>query len=188
MMMGFDDASEICYSCSRQVWVVALTVADIISDFLYFEELYSENKVPDGVAFAVLAFAIVGLVCFMTGPYATCGVAVAVLFEDIPVITTTILVQAYLAGADISQWHAVAIVSIVFSMFAMQQKLMELGLVRNVQDVLNPRPEADRIAEVGRCYWWVVFFRSLAMVAVTVMLAWLIAIFIIFFAPDPPER
>lgn len=87
-----------------------------------------------------------------------------------------------------SEWPAVAIVSIVFSMFAMQQKLMELGLVRSVQDVLNPRPEADQIAEIGRCYWWVVFFRSLAMVAITVMVAWLVATFIIFFGPDPDER
>lgn len=108
--------------------------------------------------------------------------------QDVPIIITTILVQAYLAGADVGEWHAVAIVSIVFSMFAMQQKLMELGLVRCVQDVLNPRPEADLVAEIGPCYWWVVFFRSLAMVAITVMLAWLIATFIIFFAPEPPER
>ncbi|CAN0334661.1 unnamed protein product, partial [Hapterophycus canaliculatus] len=108
--------------------------------------------------------------------------------QDVPVIVTTILVQAYLAGADVSEWHAVAIVSIVFSMFAMHQKLMDLGLVRSVQDVLNPRPEADLVAEIGRCYWWVVFFRSVAMVAITVMAAWLVATFIIFFAPEPADR
>lgn len=54
-MIQWDDSAEICYNCTRQVWIVALTVADIISDFLYFEELYSEAKVMHVIVVFFLA-------------------------------------------------------------------------------------------------------------------------------------
>ncbi|CBJ29053.1 expressed unknown protein [Ectocarpus siliculosus] len=179
-------ATECCVNCCNETWILALSVADILSDFLYFEELYTENNVPDGVAFAVLGFAIVGLMSFLSGPFSDIGTAVSISFEDFPIIIITTAIQAYLAGADVREWHAVAIVSYVFSMFAMQQKVMKLGLVKSIRDILNPRAEEERQAEIGPCYWWVVFVRSLAAVAFTVLLAWALSAFIIFFAPDPP--
>ncbi|CAN0043976.1 unnamed protein product [Ectocarpus sp. 4 AP-2014] len=179
-------ATECCVNCCNETWILALTVVDILSDFLYFEELYTENNVPDGVAFTVLGFAIVGLMSFLSGPFSSVGTAVSISFEDFPIIIITTAIQAYVAGADVREWHAVAIVSYVFSMFAMQQKIMKLGLVKSIRDILNPRAEEERQAEIGPCYWWVVFVRSLAAVAFTVLLAWALSAFIIFFAPDPP--
>lgn len=38
-------ATECCVNCCNEMWILALTVADILSDFLYFEELYTENNV-----------------------------------------------------------------------------------------------------------------------------------------------
>ena len=37
--------TECLWHYCGEFWIFALTVADIISDFLYFEELYVENKV-----------------------------------------------------------------------------------------------------------------------------------------------
>lgn len=98
----------------------------------------------------------------------------------------TTAIQAYLVGHDVREWNAIAIVSYVFSLFAMQQKAMKLGLAKDVDDILNNRV-ADRAGEIGPCFWWVVFMRSLGAVALALLLAWAISLFIIFFAPDPPE-
>lgn len=38
-------------------------------------------KVPDGVAFVVLGFAIVGLISFLSGPFSSIGTAVSISFE-----------------------------------------------------------------------------------------------------------
>eukprot|EP00752_Nemacystus_decipiens_P001883 g1814.t1 len=141
------------YYCG-ELWILALTIADIVSDFLYFEELYNENQVPDGVAFAVLGFGLVGLVSFLIGlqtPFSSCGIAASILFEDVPIIITTTAIQAYLVGYDVREWHAVAIVSYIFSLFAMQQKAMKLGLAKDVDDVLNNRV-AERHGEIGPCF------------------------------------
>lgn len=43
--------------------------------------LFDTTKVPDGVAFAVLGFAIVGLVSFLSGPFSAVGTAVSISFE-----------------------------------------------------------------------------------------------------------
>ena len=67
-----------------------------------------------------------------------------------------------------------------------QQKAMKLGLAKDVDDVLNNRV-AERQQEIGPCFWWVVVLRSLGAVALALILAWAISLFIIFFAPDPPE-
>lgn len=75
--------------------------------------------------------------------------------------------------------------SYVFSMFAMQQKAMKLGLVKNADDVLNNRGE-EREPEIGPCFWWIVFLRSLAAVGLALIVAWSLSLFIILFAPDPP--
>lgn len=37
--------TECLWHYCGELWILALTIADIISDFLYFEELYDENKV-----------------------------------------------------------------------------------------------------------------------------------------------
>ncbi|CAM9300504.1 unnamed protein product [Pylaiella littoralis] len=185
-----DSATDCFLRCCSAVWILVLTLADILSDFLYFEELYSENKVPDGVAFAVLAFALIGLVTFMVGlnsQFATLGIAVSILFEDIPIIVATTAIQAYLVGVDVREWHPVAIVSYVFSLFAMQQKTVKLGLAGDMHDILNNRV-ADRELEVGPCFWWVVVLRSIAAVALAVAFSWAVSLFIILFAPDPPGQ
>ncbi len=78
-----------------------------------------------------------------------------------------------------------AIVSYVFSLFAMQQKAMKLGLVKDAHDVLNNRGE-ERAPEIGPCFWWIVFLRSLAAVGLALIVAWALSLFIILFAPDPP--
>lgn len=106
--------------------------------------------------------------------------------QDVPIIVVTTAIQAYLAGYDVREWHAIAIVSYIFSLFAMQQKAMKLGLAKDVDDVLNNRV-AERQQEIGPCFWWVVVLRSLGAVALALILAWAISLFIIFFAPDPPE-
>lgn len=106
--------------------------------------------------------------------------------QDVPIIITTTAIQAYLAGYDVRQWHAIAIVSYVFSLFAMQQKAMKLGLAKNVDDVLNNRV-AERHREIGPCFWWVVLLRSIGAVMLALILSWAISLLIIFFAPDPPE-
>eukprot|EP00903_Cladosiphon_okamuranus_P008096 g7805.t1 len=181
--------TECLWHYCGEFWIFALAVADIVSDFLYFEELYVENKVPAGVAFAVLGFGLVGLVSFLIGlqtPYSSCGIAASILFEDVPIIVVTTAIQAYLVGYDVREWHPIAIVSYVFSLFAMQQKAMKLGLAKDVTDVINNRV-AERQGEIGPCFWWVVLLRSIGAVILALLLSWAISLFIIFFAPDPPE-
>eukprot|EP00903_Cladosiphon_okamuranus_P008097 g7805.t2 len=141
--------TECLWHYCGEFWIFALAVADIVSDFLYFEELYVENK-------------------------------------DVPIIVVTTAIQAYLVGYDVREWHPIAIVSYVFSLFAMQQKAMKLGLAKDVTDVINNRV-AERQGEIGPCFWWVVLLRSIGAVILALLLSWAISLFIIFFAPDPPE-
>lgn len=110
----------------------------------------------------------------------------ATAMQDFPIIVETTAIQAYLVGYDVREWHPIAVVSYVFSLFAMQQKAMKLGLAKGVDDVLNNRV-AERHGEIGPCFWWVVLLRSIGAIMLALLLAWAMSLFIILFAPDPPE-
>ena len=43
--------NECLWHYCGELWILALTIADIVSDFIYFEELYEENRVCRGRLF-----------------------------------------------------------------------------------------------------------------------------------------
>lgn len=160
------------WHCCKDLWIMGISIADTVSDFIYFEQLLSEDEVHDGVAFAVLFFAIVGLVSMLTGPSTACGLATSILFEDFPQIIITTSVQAYLIGAEFGDWGSVAVSSYVFSLLAMGLKVMKLGASDDewVQRHLGP--------EKACCQ---VFCAAIATIAITLGVSWTAAMFIITF-------
>lgn len=160
------------WNCCKDLWITGISIADTVSDFIYFEQLLSEDEVHDGVAFAVLFFAIVGLVSMLTGPSTDCGLATSIFFEDFPQIIITTSVQAYLIGPEFSDWGSVAVSSYVFSLLAMGLKVMKLGASddERVQRHLGP--------EKACCQ---VFCAAIAIIAITLGVSWTAAMFIIMF-------
>ena len=145
-----------------------------MSDFVYFDQLLGDDEVHDGVAFAVLFFAIVGLVSMLTGPSTACGLATSIFAEDFPQIIITTSVQAYLVGADIGEWGSVAVSSYIFSLVAMGLKVMKLG----ASD--DERVERYRGQEEKGCCR--VTGAAVAILCVTLGVSWTVAMFIILFA------
>lgn len=86
------------------LWVIALSLADTISDFIYFGEVLADDRISDAAAYAVLACAMVGLVTLMAaGPAADCALTTSLLLEDFPQVVVTTCIESYRVGADISQ-------------------------------------------------------------------------------------
>ena len=160
------------WHCCKDLWITGISIADTVSDFIYFEQLLSDDEIHDGVAFAVLFFAIVGLVSMLTGPSAACGLATSISLEDFPQIIITTAVQAYLVGADLGEWGSVAVSSYIFSLVAMGLKVMKLGASEDerVERYLGP--------EKACCQ---VFCAATAIISITLGVSWTAALFIIVF-------
>lgn len=93
----------------------------------------------------------------------------------------------------VSQWERVAAVSYIFSLFALQQKVMSVVYLTKVDEVGRRRMGSGPIAQgiewrrseerrQDRPTCCEVFFVSLVVVTVALTLAWGIALFIILFA------
>lgn len=160
------------WHCCKDLWITGMSIADTVSDFIYFEQLLSGDEVPDGVAFAVLFFAIVGLVSMLTGPSQACGLATSIFVEDCPQIIITTSVQAYLVGAELGEWGSVAVVSYVFSLVAMGLKVMKLGASE------DERVQRHLASEKACCQ---VFCAAIAVISITLGVSWTAALFIIVF-------
>lgn len=76
-------------------------------------------QVPDGVAFAVLAFGLVGLVSFLIGlqtAYSSCGIAASILFEVSEVMTKYDTCPPLVEVSDV--WRRCVVSAVIASGFS----------------------------------------------------------------------
>ena len=144
----------------------------MVSDFTYFGELYESDDVIDVVAYVVLAFALFGLVSLLVSPPTMCGHAAGVILEDIPMTIVTTAIQARIVGAKVTEWSMEAQVSYIFSVFAIQQKLMYAGYAPYRRHQTRGGREKPRFCDVLLC--------SIFVTLIALALAWIAAAIIIF--------
>lgn len=143
----------------------------MVSDFTYFGEIYATDEVDDLVAYALLAFALCGLVVMLVGPPTRCGHASGVILEDIPMIIATTAIEAYIVGANVTEWSTEGVVSYIFSLFALQQKLMYLGYAPVRRGQVRNEGEKPGVFDV--------LLFSFFVAGAALAVAWIVAAFII---------
>lgn len=157
----------VCCCDLMELWLMLLSFADTLTDFLYFDKLYGGDEVSEGVAFIVLTFALFGLVGMLIGPTSQIGLTMAVLLEDVPQIIATTAIEAYVVGGDIKKWTSFAIASYVFSVIALQQKFVKIGYAPSLRRTQTSEDDKPDI-------FWVIFCSLLAVIA-TLSVAWIVA-------------